>query len=111
MLSNDTISRVRWEKGLPFQATSCWNGLVILDARPFYAGVTFRRNKKGECGASECSLLARDFWDLRHGRVVIVPSVKLTYWVDAHEKVHRDLPPFPVKHPDFNERGNKNNGM
>jgi alpha-1,3-mannosyltransferase len=87
MLSNDTISRERWEKGLPFQVTSCWNGLVVLDASPFYNGVKFRRSKEGECGASECSLLAKDFWEMGKGRALIVPSVKVTYWAAAHQKV------------------------
>jgi len=109
MLSNETESRVRWEKGLPFQVTWCWNGLVVLDSAPFYKGVRFRRNKPDECSSSECSLLGKDFWKLGYGRAVIVPSVKLTYWSQAFEKVHRDLPPFPIKNPQFNEIENTNN--
>lgn len=107
-------------KGLPFQVTWCWNGLIVLESEPFYRGVKFRSSVAGECSASECALLAKDFWKLGFGRALIVPSVKLTYWgkfsllidlAQAFEKVHRDLPPFAVKHPDFNEEGNVNNGI
>ena len=28
--------------GLPFPATSCWNGLVVMKAKPFLDGLRFR---------------------------------------------------------------------
>lgn len=87
-LRNDTIGRQRWEDGLPFQVYGCWNGMVVLETEPFYKGVVFRRNvDKKECSASECSLMSRDFWNLGFGRALVVPSVKIVYWVEAHEKV------------------------
>jgi alpha-1,3-mannosyltransferase len=95
MLSKHQDSRKRWEAGKPFQVWSCWNGLAVLDARPFYEGVRFRRSEvdKNECSSSECSLLAKDFWSRGYGRAMVVPSVKIVYWSESHEQVHRDISP------------------
>jgi hypothetical protein len=35
--------------GLPFRASCCWNGLAVLKAAPFKAGVRIRPPMKGEC--------------------------------------------------------------
>jgi len=42
------------------QLQCCWNGVVVVKAEPFYAGLVFRSNLPGECGASECSHFCRD---------------------------------------------------
>jgi alpha-1,3-mannosyltransferase len=93
-----------------------------LDAEPFYKGVRFRRSylDKGECAASECSLMAKDFWRLGYGRVIIVPSVKIVYWSESHEQVHRDISPAAVSltvaqknflKRDFLYQGGKGSGL
>ena len=56
--------------------------MAILDPRAFLAphNVRFRRGdqSKRECSASECSLLAEDFWAKGFGRVQVVPSVQVS---------------------------------
>jgi hypothetical protein len=42
----------------------CWNGMAALNAEPFKRGLRFRAQIKGECRASECSLLCDDFQKL-----------------------------------------------
>ncbi len=38
-----------------------------------------RGHKKGECAASECSLLCNDYLRLGYGRFVVDPNVRLAY--------------------------------
>jgi hypothetical protein len=40
--------------GLPFRASCCWNGLAVLKAAPFKAGVRIRPPMKDECQVSQC---------------------------------------------------------
>lgn len=76
-------SQERFQRHLPVQMQSCWNGIAIMDPAPFYAPphVRFRmaRITEGECSASECSLIANDYWDAGYGRLLMVPRVKLAY--------------------------------
>jgi alpha-1,3-mannosyltransferase len=76
-------SNERWQKHLPLQVQSCWNGIAILDPAPFYTPphVRFRmaRITEGECSASECSLICNDYWEAGYGRIMMVPRVKLAY--------------------------------
>lgn len=62
---------------------SCWNGIAVMDPAPFYTPphVKFRmaRITEGECSASECSLIANDYWEAGYGRILMVPRVKLAY--------------------------------
>ena len=51
--------------------------MVVLDPKPFLDGVRFRRSRGGECAASECSLIASDFWQAGYGHVQVVPSVQV----------------------------------
>ncbi len=39
--SNYTAQRMK--AGLPFPVTTCWNGMVILPAKPFQQGLRFRQ--------------------------------------------------------------------
>lgn len=79
----DPPSQHRFERHLPIQVQSCWNGIAILDPAPLYAHprVRFRMAKlsEGECSASECSLICNDYWNAGYGRIVMVPRVKLAY--------------------------------
>lgn len=76
-------SQDRFQRHLPIQVQSCWNGIAILDPAPFYAPphVRFRmaRITDGECSASECSLICNDYWEAGYGRILMVPRVKLAY--------------------------------
>jgi len=71
----------------PFQVYSSWNGLAVLDPKPFLPpyNIRFRRGKQGECAASECSLIAADFWKVGFGRVQVIPSVQVSFQ-------HLDIP-------------------
>lgn len=76
-------SSLRFQRHLPVQVQSCWNGIAILDPAPFYEypHVRFRmaRITDGECSASECSLICNDYWEAGYGRILMVPRVKLAY--------------------------------
>jgi alpha-1,3-mannosyltransferase len=65
----------------PFQVFSTWAGLAVLAATPFLEPhrLRFRRSDGwwDECAASECSLIANDFWKAGWGRVQVVPSVQV----------------------------------
>lgn len=55
--------------------------MAVLAATPFLQhDVRFRRSDTSidECAASECSLLASDFWREGFGRVQIVPGVQVS---------------------------------
>ncbi len=41
-LMHSAFTRERLLAGLPFPATSCWNGLVVMTAKPFLDGLRFR---------------------------------------------------------------------
>lgn len=79
----DPDSSHRFQRHLPIQVQSCWNGIAILDPAPMYAHphVRFRmaRLGEGECSASECSLICNDYWQAGYGRIIMVPRVRLAY--------------------------------
>lgn len=76
-------SSQRFQRHLPVQVQSCWNGIAVLDPAPFYSPphVRFRmaRIMEQECSASECSLICNDYWEAGYGRIMMVPRVKLAY--------------------------------
>ncbi|ORY34702.1 cryptococcal mannosyltransferase 1-domain-containing protein [Naematelia encephala] len=88
--SRDAYSQLR-----PFQVYASWNGMAILAPEPFLPphNVRFRRGVEeiGECAASECGLLAQDYWKVGYGRVLVVPSVQLGYERDVALDIIEDL--------------------
>ncbi|KAL7422698.1 hypothetical protein Q5752_001989 [Cryptotrichosporon argae] len=88
-------SKAAYDALEPFQAFSSWNALAVLAPAPFLPpfNVRFRRGdeSRGECAASECTLLASDFWKVGWGRVQVVPSVQLAYDRDTAVKSDRML--------------------
>lgn len=105
--SSSSLNRFR--AGLPTPVYSCWNGVIVLNARPFLPSSTltpttstsspssqdklagghdihFRngRTSIGECAASECKLVARDFWGVGEKKWVLVPRVAVTYTEEAY---------------------------
>lgn len=91
---HDIESGHRFQRHLPVQVQSCWNGIAILDPAPFYAHphVRFRMAKlsAGECSASECSLICNDYWNAGYGRIIMVPRVKLAYDKQVWDIIHPD---------------------
>ncbi|KAF8335285.1 glycosyltransferase family 69 protein [Amanita rubescens] len=81
-----------FQRHLPVQVQSCWNGIAILDSKPFYTPpqVRFRmaRITEGECSASECSLICNDYWEAGYGRIMMVPRVKLAYDSKVFDIIH-----------------------
>ena len=61
------------------QLQCCWNGIVVVAAAPFYAGLVFRSNLPGECGASECSHFCSDMRALNYTRVAMHHGVRVAY--------------------------------
>ncbi|KAG6885282.1 hypothetical protein C0993_003713 [Termitomyces sp. T159_Od127] len=82
----------RFQRHLPVQVQSCWNGIAVLDPAPFYSPphVRFRmaRITEGECSASECSLICNDYWEAGYGRIMMVPRVKLAYDKKVFDIIH-----------------------
>ncbi|KAF8314098.1 hypothetical protein DL93DRAFT_2080612 [Clavulina sp. PMI_390] len=82
----------RFQRHLPIQVQSCWNGVAVLDPAPLYdlKPVKFRMADiaKGECSASECSLIANDYWNAGYGRIITVPRVKLAYDRKVYDTLH-----------------------
>ncbi|KAI0267348.1 CAP59-like protein [Gloeopeniophorella convolvens] len=89
---HDSTSSGRFQRHLPIQVQSCWNGIAVLDPAPFYQPkhVRFRmaRIAEGECSASECSLICNDYWEAGYGRILMVPRVKLAYDRKVFDVIH-----------------------
>ena len=85
-------SNSRFQRHLPIQVQSCWNGVAILDPAPFYEQphTRFRMADllKKECSASECSLICNDYWAKGYGRIIMVPRVKLAYDQKVYDIIH-----------------------
>ncbi|WVR08052.1 hypothetical protein IAU60_005098 [Kwoniella sp. DSM 27419] len=79
----------------PFQVYSTWNAMAVLSPEPFLPphNVRFRRSDKtkDECAASECTLIAADYWKVGHGKVQVVPSVQFAYERDVALDIMEDL--------------------
>lgn len=103
---HDVYTLDRYRRNLPYQVYCCWNGATVLDPRPLYDhGVRFRAatphprkpdyefsntdESGGECGASECSLLCKDYWGAGFGRVITVPRVKVAYEPHVYTALHQ----------------------
>ena len=81
-----------------FPVFCCWNGLVVLNAGPFYQGLRFRSVRPGEKVVSECSNVCTDLWVNGHRKVVLDPQIKLAYDEPTYERLHALKPP---RYPDL----------
>ncbi|GAA5876318.1 hypothetical protein JCM16303_007098 [Sporobolomyces ruberrimus] len=117
---DDRPSKERFVRGLPIPVYSCWNGMIALSAEPFRTtGVnprTVQRNgpaiepeqtmlkpvreppqfrsalkSQGECAASECKTLAKDFWSRGYNRWLMIPTVRATYTQAVYTHPHLRL--------------------
>ncbi|GAA5871598.1 hypothetical protein JCM16303_000805 [Sporobolomyces ruberrimus] len=114
--SVDQPSRERLKRGLPFPVYSCWDGMIAMNAEPFrtidinphvgnrtgpsgvssstlrasFKPTTFRTalNAAGECAASECKTIAKDFWSRGYNRWIIVPTVHVSYEESVYSHPH-----------------------
>ncbi|GMH35746.1 hypothetical protein BSKO_03614 [Bryopsis sp. KO-2023] len=75
----DEYGKDRIKRGLPFPVDACWNGMVVLDAKPFFAGIRSRGHLEGECSGSECFLMCQDFIRLGYDDIVVDPGVRVAY--------------------------------
>ncbi|BFZ59267.1 hypothetical protein YB2330_000273 [Saitoella coloradoensis] len=100
--SDEALSRFRWLDRRPVQVMSCWNGVTIMSAKPLQMeekNVRFRSGNSdvGECKASECELICRDFWKSGHGKIAVVPRVAVSYELQTYELlkgVHEESDPY-----------------
>ena len=71
-------SHERWMAQLPTQVSSCWNGLVAIDAAVFKPphSLTFR-STAGTNNVSECQLFMADLWKRGLGRVAMAPRARV----------------------------------
>jgi hypothetical protein len=97
-------SNERLKHNLPFQVQCCWNGAVVIDARPFNlpARIRFRREFTrlaserqtdalySQCSASECNQLCNDLQRNGFKRAMVVPRVKLAYEWQIYMQLHAD---------------------
>ena len=104
LFRSSTPSKEAFELLEPFPVFSSWNGLAVLDAGPIVRrGVRFRRSDraKGECAASECTLICSDYWKVGAGRVQVIPSIQVRWAgcdVSSYRRSHanHELSTFPV---------------
>ncbi|PQE22140.1 alpha-13-mannosyltransferase CMT1 protein [Rutstroemia sp. NJR-2017a BBW] len=85
---NDPITRDLYQAHKPFQVFSCWNGIAAIIGEPFMTGsIAFRAPKEEECFQGEPSLLAKDMWNLGHGKIAVIPSVNVEYSNERTTKI------------------------
>jgi len=74
---NHPTSRLRHEQNLPIQVFAGWNGIAVMNPRPFFPpyNVRFRRgapksllSMEWVCQASESSFISWDFWKVSQSR-------------------------------------------
>lgn len=91
-------SREAMLSGRAAKVTSCWNGMVAMDAAPFYDGVRFRALPDSLASkhleASECCLVHVDMnaTYAAHGErgrgIYVNPAVRVGYTVEAYNTTH-----------------------
>jgi len=121
-LTQDEDVQARWLNGRPFPVYSGWNGAIAFSASLFtQRHVRFRASGKAgwkggdiagslgkwgqlvanpgyidaDCAGSECSLVARDIWNLLEGRArfALAPQARTAYSLQDWWKVDATVPP------------------
>ena len=78
-------SQLALKENKPFRVMSCWNGVIVLDAKGFLDhGIAFRGRKNNgesecECQQSECLLVCSDFFKAGMQKIFINPEVRVSY--------------------------------
>lgn len=87
-----TKSREATIKGEPVPVRSCWNGMVAMDAAPFYDGLKFRGLSDSLAAShlegSECCLIHTDNKASPQKGVWMNTNVRIGYNVEAYAGVH-----------------------
>lgn len=92
-LLDEEVDRRRWERHLPLQVFSCWNGATVINAKAFLPphNMRFRQSRadwedesKGlplnaTSKASECFLSSVDLWKMGFNRIAIIPKARYTF--------------------------------
>jgi hypothetical protein len=89
-------SREAMLQGRPAKVTSCWNGMIAMDAAPFYEGLQFRGLSDSLASkhleASECCLIHTDMASMPGGvgskGIYLNPAVRVGYTVNAYNLTH-----------------------
>ncbi|ETS87161.1 hypothetical protein PFICI_00989 [Pestalotiopsis fici W106-1] len=85
----------------PIKVVSCWNGIVVFDAAPFYADPPLRFRGIDDSLAeyhlegSECCLIHADNFLSSFKGVWLNPNVRVGYSVKAYNKIIADVFPTP----------------
>ncbi|KAM7199872.1 cryptococcal mannosyltransferase 1 domain containing protein [Naviculisporaceae sp. PSN 640] len=93
LFPSDPPTKSWFNKGLPFQVFSCWNGAVAFSSRPLLQAqreVRFRWPMEPECFQGEPQLFCKDLWWNGFGRIAVVPSVNLGYTDVAGRRIKRE---------------------
>jgi Cryptococcal mannosyltransferase 1 len=90
-------SRHAMKKGLPVPVKSCWNGMVFMDASPFYQDVKPLRFRGiqdslaiSHLEGSECCLIHADNPLTSERGLWLNPNVRVGYNPEAYAAVHKD---------------------
>eukprot|EP00834_Sanchytrium_tribonematis_P007697 NODE_740_length_4324_cov_0.793609.p2 type:complete len:409 gc:universal NODE_740_length_4324_cov_0.793609:3994-2768(-) len=96
----------RQQDDLPVQMMCLWNGMTVINATIFNY-IEFRRglngNKNetlpGECSASEITTFCMDLIKNGFGKILMVPSVKVTYDIESYNYIKFYDTDYAKKHP------------
>jgi hypothetical protein len=87
-------SRSAMLRGMPSPVRSCWNGMVVMDAAPFYGGLRYRGIEDSlaekHLEGSECCLIWADMeanGDTESG-IWVNPAVRVGYIKKAYDYTH-----------------------
>ena len=71
----------RMEAGLPFAVYTCWNGVTVFRAEPFFRGLRFRnpRDTGQECLHGEAYQMSEDLHYMGYHKIAINPVMRVAY--------------------------------
>ncbi len=111
---NHPATKQRFDRLLPFQVFSGWNGIAVLSPTPFLPpyNLRFRRGAVAprgskfssadrECQQSESSFISWDFWKYGFGRIQVVPGVHACY--GKEDAMIRGWVEFPMKEEGYSD--------
>ncbi len=86
---DDERAKARFKKHRPLQVFGCWNGGAVFAASAVVGenALRFRTFSGGEAVQGEPMLFCKDLWMRGLGRIAVVPSVNLAYFVEEGRKV------------------------
>lgn len=94
-------ARASARRNHPIEVFSCWNGVVVFDASPFYADPALQFRGIDDSLAdfhlegSECCLIHADNYLSKEKGVWLNPNVRVGYSVKTYKRINRDRFPTP----------------